>query len=448
MRLILLLCLIALTACQQDRDKVLEVIKHQKKLVVVTRNAPTTYYEWRDELVGLEYDLTQDFANSLGVEVQYLLKNSTSEILAAIQNGEAHIAAAGLTKTEAREDSFLFGPIYQEVQQQLICRRGGVNPKQVSDLIGLQIQVAEATSYVEHLQKLKQSQQDLEWQTVNNKSTEDLLEQVWHKKVDCTVADSNIVSINRRYYPEISVRFNLTEAESLAWAMSKHADSLHEAIEEWFEEFKDNGKLEALLERYYGHIDEFDYVDTRRFLHRVHTVLPQYKPHFITAAKQHELDWIQLAAQAYQESHWRAKARSPTGVRGIMMLTLTTAKEMGVTSRLDPVQSIVGGARYYRSLYDRVPEEVTEPDRSWFALAAYNVGIGHIYDARELATQLDKNPNSWSDLSQVLPLLSQKKYYSTLKHGYARGSEPVIYVERVRGYEDILRQRFKVSAKK
>lgn len=439
MRLIFLCCLFVLSACQQPATDVLQTIRQQKKLIVVTRNAPTTYYELHDEFVGPEYDLTQAFAASLDVEVQYLIKDSTSEVLAAVQNGEAHIAAAGLTRTQQRENQLLFGPIYQEVQQQLLCRRGGATPRQVSELVGLQIHIPEATSYDENLQNLKQTHAELSWQTINDKSTEELIELVWQKQIDCTVADSNIVAINRRYFPEVRVRFNITEPEPLAWAMSKDASSLQHAIEDWFNEFRQNGKLDELLERYYGHIDEFDYVDTSRFISRINTILPKYKPHFVAAANEFKIDWLQLAAQSYQESHWRARARSPTGVRGIMMLTLTTAEEMGVSSRLDPLQSIKGGARYYKNLYDRVPDPVNDPDRAWIALAAYNVGMGHIHDARQLAQRLGKDPDRWADLSTVLPLLSHKKYYTTLKHGYARGREPVTYVQRIRDYQDILR---------
>ncbi len=151
-----------------------------------------------------------------------------------------------------------------------------------------------------------------------------------------------------------------------------------------------------------------------------------------------DLDWTLLAALSYQESHWNPRAKSPTGVRGIMMLTLPTAKEVGVKSRLDAAQSIKGGAKYYARIYERLPEEIVEPDRTWVALAAYNVGIGHIHDAQTLAKRQDKDPNSWSVLAEMLPLLSQKRYYRTVKHGYARGSEPVFYVNRVRNYRDLL----------
>ncbi|HEY5648079.1 MAG TPA: transglycosylase SLT domain-containing protein, partial [Nitrospiria bacterium] len=117
---------------------------------------------------------------------------------------------------------------------------------------------------------------------------------------------------------------------------------------------------------------------------------------------------------------------------------LPTAKEVGVSNRLDPEQSVRGGAKYLDNIRRRLPEEMAEPDRTWIALAAYNVGMGHVRDARELARRLKKDPDQWSSLSEVLPLLSQKKYYKTLKHGYARGREPVLYVNRIRNYRDIL----------
>ena len=166
---------------------------------------------------------------------------------------------------------------------------------------------------------------------------------------------------------------------------------------------------------------------------------PKYQKLFQEAAAKYDLPYLLLSAQAYQESHWRANARSPTGVRGIMMLTLETAKAMGVKSRLDPKQSIFGGARYMSSLIKkRFADEVKQPDRTWLALAAYNVGRGHLHDAQSLAREQGLNPFLWGDVKQVLPLLSDKKYYSRLKYGYARGNEPVRYVQRIREYQHIL----------
>ena len=185
-------------------------------------------------------------------------------------------------------------------------------------------------------------------------------------------------------------------------------------------------------------IDEFDYVDMRSFVRRIKSRLPALRPLFEQAAQEYDIPWTLLAAQAYQESHWNRRARSPTGVRGIMMLTQRTARELGVKSRLDPEQSIMGGAKYLYRLQKRIPDTVVGQDRWWYALAAYNVGMGHVHDARRLARKLERNPDSWLELRGVLPLLSQKKYYKDLKYGRARGSEPVTYVNKIRSYQNIL----------
>jgi len=435
-----ILFIFSLSACSEKiiGEKALQSIKEKKQLIVVTRNAPTTYYELHDEWMGFERDMVLAFAEYLGVKVKFITKESTAEIISAIKNGEAHIAAAGLTKTKERSDQFLFGPVYQKVQQQVICRNGGKRPKNINDLTGVQILVPKNTSYEERLIQLKQKYKKLQWQTGTGLTSEVLMEQVWSKKIDCTIADSNIAAINRRYYPELSIRFNITKPEPLAWLMSPKAELLQQEINKWFSKFKKTGKLSELDNRYYGYIDLFDYVDTRAFVRSIDKILPRYQNIFKQASAKYDIEWTQIAAQAYQESRWSPSAKSPTGVRGIMMLTRITAKGLNIENRLDPVQSINGGARYYADLYKRLPETIKPPDRSWFALAAYNVGMGHIYDARTLARQLKKNPDLWQELSKVLPLLTKKEYYQKLKHGYARGREPVRYVQRTRDYQDIL----------
>jgi len=439
---LLALLVLALPGCT-DNDAFIERIKEDGKLVVVTRNAPTTYYEGRDGATGFEYDLVSAFAGQLGVEVELVVRDNPGEILAMIAAGEADIAAAGLTRTRQRQERVLFSHSYQDVTQQVVCRRGGAQPSQVEDLLGLSIEVPADTSYVEQLNKLQQDYPELSWQVHPEHNTEYLLEKVWQRELDCTIGDSNIVAVNQRYMPELSVRFDISEPQQLAWALPPQAQGLQQALNNWLEMVRDNGQLQALVNKYYGFIDVFDYVNTRVFQRKVKTVLPKYQALFEEAAKKHEIDWALLAAQAYQESHWDRRARSPTGVRGIMMLTLPTAREVGIKSRLDAKQSIFGGARYLADLRSRLPEEITEPDRTWIALAAYNVGMGHVYDARNLARELGSNPDLWHDFREVLPLLSQKKYYKDLRYGYARGSEPVRYVQRIRNYHDMLLQTLK-----
>lgn len=440
---LLVLLVLALSACTDDAY--IERVQNEGKLVVVTRNAPTTYYVGRDGATGFEYDLVSAFAEHLGVEVELVVRDNPAEILAMIAAGEADIAAAGLTRTQQRQDRVLFSRSYQEVTQQVVCRRGGAQPSQVEDLLGLSIEVPAETSYVEQLNQLQQDYPELSWQVHPEHNTEYLLEKVWQRELDCTIGDSNIVAVNQRYMPELSVRFDLSQPQPLAWALPSQAEGLQRALNNWLEMFRESGQLQALVNKYYGFIDVFDYVNTRVFQRKVKTLLPKYQALFQEAGKKHGIDWVLLAAQAYQESHWDRRARSPTGVRGIMMLTLPTAREVGIKSRLDARQSIFGGAKYLADLRSRLPEEIAEPDRTWIALAAYNVGMGHVYDARNLARELGSNPDLWHDFRDVLPLLSQKKYYKDLRYGYARGSEPVRYVQRIRNYHDMLLQTLKAE---
>lgn len=442
---ILIWVMLALNGCEQPSpDKGLETIKKRGTLVVLTRNAPTTYYLDRDHYAGPEYDMMHAFAEHLGVKARFVVYESLEALLNDLAAGKGDIAAAGLTLTKGRSKHFLTGPQYQKIKQEVVCRRGGKRPDDIAGLSQVQLTVVAHSSYVARLTQLRAKHPNLTWEETDQ-DTEELLERVWSREIDCTIADSNIVAVNRRYHPELVVTFSLTEPEPLVWYLPPEARSLNRSLHTWFDGFRAQGLLAQVRDRYYGFVQQFDYVDTRRFLRRIKSRLPRYRKWFETAAKQYGVRWTLLAAQAYQESHWRARASSPTGVRGIMMLTQPTAKELGIKNRLDPKQSIFGGARYLRGLKRRIPDEVVEPDRTWFALAAYNVGLSHLHDAMKLAEQLDRNPYLWADLKTVLPLLSQKKYYRNLDYGYARGEEPVRYVNQIRNFEDLMVQQLSLA---
>ncbi|MDX1610119.1 MAG: membrane-bound lytic murein transglycosylase MltF [Halofilum sp. (in: g-proteobacteria)] len=425
---------------KQVETRSLEQILADGTLTVLTRNAPTTYYiDRHGEPAGPEYDLVTAFAESLGVEVEFKLLPTVNAILLALQAGEGDLAAAGLTITDARHERFRFGPPYQQVTQQVVCRRGGSTPESVAELVGLELEVIASSSYVERLKELQAGEHpELEWRETYDKTTEQLLADVWHERLDCTVADSTIVDINRRYYPELTAPFNLTREQQLGWALPWQRADLAGAIEDWLEAFEEADKLALWEEAHYGFFEVFDYVDTRTLIRRIDQRFPRFREPFYAAARKYGLDPILLAAQGYQESHWNPNARSPTGVRGIMMLTRITAREVGVKNRLDPVQSIHGGARYLARMRNRLPDSIEEPDRTWLALAAYNVGWGHLQDARGLAEDLGLNPDRWNDLQVVLPKLSDPDFYEDLRYGYARGTEPVRYVQRIREYQHII----------
>ncbi len=419
----------------------IERIQRSGKLVVLTRNAPTTYYQGKEELEGFEYELAASFAGYLGVTPEFKTLDTTSEILEAISAGQGHIAAAGLTRTTEREAYYIFGPDYQSVRQQVVCRRDRRLPRNVAELSERSITIIANSSYEERLNQLRVDHPELTWSATHEMETEQIMEAVWEGEIDCTIADSNIVSINRRYYPELAVGLSLSEKESLAWVIAPEFAGLQPLLHDWIAQRDVQWKLDLLRERYYGYVEIFDYVDVRAYQRRLANRLPMYEAYFREAAAQTGFGWTLLAAQSYQESHWEASARSPTGVRGMMMLTRRTARQMGVLDRLDPRESVLGGARYLKRLYDRLPETVAEPDRTWLALAAYNVGYGHLMDARTLAERQDLDPNLWRNLRQTLPLLSKRAYYKTVRFGYARGREPVRYVQRIRDFRDMLERK-------
>jgi membrane-bound lytic murein transglycosylase F len=281
----------------------------------------------------------------------------------------------------------------------------------------------------------------LKWKEFNAPDVDKLLDELSEGDLDYVVADSNVVELTRNFYPNISAAFSFGKPEPIAWALPKDADpQLVHQVNAFFKEIERDGTLRILIDRYFGHVKRLNQLDIVAFLSRRETVLPRYAPTFKQAQDLTGIDWRLLAALSFQESHWRPLATSPTGVRGLMMLTSATADDLGVSNRLDPHESILAAGRYFLSIKERLPESIPEPDRTWMALASYNVGLGHLRDARILAKRKKLNPDSWVDVRKVLPLLSRSEYYNSLKYGFARGGEAVILTENVRNYYDILQR--------
>lgn len=417
----------------------LEQIRHEGVLHVVTRMDPTTYYEGPEGLAGLEYELITRFARFLGVKAQFTIPDTFEEILEKISRGEADIAAAGLTVTAQRKQVMRFAPPYQTITEQVIYRSGKRRPRDVKDLNDGILEVVKGSSHEGTLVSLRKKHPDLEWNVNTTLDSDSLLYLVHTDLIDYTIADSHQAAIIRNYYPKLAVAFDISEPRQLAWALSlSDDDSLYDEVVRFFKQIKQDNTLQALLEKQYGHTDNLNYVGNCMFREHVRERLPLYEQQFKDAADLHEVDWRLLAAIGYQESHWDEKAVSPTGVRGLMMLTSGTARQLGIEDRTDPMQSITGGALYFKQRLRKIPERISDPDRTWLALASYNVGFGHLEDARKLTKIRGGDPDKWIDVKQNLPLLSVKKWYKKTKYGFARGREPVRYVENVRSYYDLL----------
>ncbi len=428
-----------LTGCDQPLvQNDLEALQRRGVLVMITRNNAACYYEGPRGPTGFEYDLVKAFADHLGVDLRVKVMEEEAEMVAALKAGEGDLIAAGFPFGSQSASLLALGPGYLEIEQQVVGRRGGPEIKSESDLEPYTLWTTGSSVRNEYLTHLRQTLPGLRWQVLTAYSTEDLLQMVWNKSLKLAVVDSNIMAINHYYYPELKILLTLGSARQLSWATHPHRRQLLRAMTDWFARKTTRETIKGLVDHYYSHLESFDYVDLVRYRRRIKTRLPKYRSYFEDAAQRYKLDWKLVAAQSYQESHWDPAARSYTGVRGIMMLTRDTAETMGLDDRLDVETSILAGTRYLARLHRQVGGEVPEPDRTFMALAAYNIGMGHIQDARELARRLGKSDKSWHGVRSVLPLLQQKKYYRTLDHRYARGKEAVVYVDRIRTYYKML----------
>lgn len=433
------MALVLLTGCEPQPKTQLEQIMERGKLRVVTRYGPITYYRNRGSDTGFEYELARRFAKKLGVPLEISIAYSREELFEALREGKADIAAAGIVSS-GQTEGIEFGPGYLSVRQFVLRRRGVNRANSPDDIIGRRILVVEDSAQELALQALLPDYPKLSWEHGRRLETLDLLEAVDRGEVDHTVVSSNEFTAHRGVYPYLSVAFGIGEPQQLAWAIADRDFNagLKHQIDRFFDGLRQSGRLASIIERYYGHRELHSQVSSGTFLRRMRDVLPKYRELIETIAIEYEVDWRLVAAIAYQESHWDPKAISPTGVRGMMMLTRATAKEMGVRNRIDPEQSLRGGTRYLKKILAKLPEEIPMPDRLWFALASYNMGYGHVIDLWTLARQSGRNPYRWNEVKDLLPTLRQRKVYERLRYGYARGDEALRYVQNVRFYYDLL----------
>ncbi len=428
-----------LAGCTPFGESKLQAVKKAGEILVLTRNSPTTYYQGPVGPAGIEYDLAKAFAKQLGVKLHIEMADRARDIIPMIANNQADFAAAGLAVTPHRLEVVRFTPPYQQVYAQLVYRKGTTPPRNLAALQGQQVDVVAGSSYVDRLKQLRSSYPGLQWKAVHDAEAEDLLIRVEQGKALFTIADSSIVALSQQFYPELRVAFNLDPPQNLAWAFPVSNDnSLYDAAVQFLASMRSSGRLAQLIRQYYSTAPSFNPINIAAFKDKIHTTLPVYEPLFRASGRKYNIDWRLLAAMAYQESFWNPNAISPTGVRGIMMLTEPTADNLRISDPRSPAGSIDGGAEYIRDMLNQLPAHIPQPDRTWMALAAYNVGINHLEDARIVTQEQGGNPDSWKDVRKRLPLLAMHSWYSKAKYGYARGYEPVEYVKRIRTYYDVL----------
>ena len=410
------------------------------ELVVGTRNYPATYYIAPDgEAAGYEHDVLRAFAESLQWSVRWLEKDDPASLFDALDRREIHLAAAALPKAVVRDRHFIAGPMLFETPVHVIVPADRSAPRSLRELKGKRLALIAGSGHTPMLARLKRKHPGLVWATLENVWPEELLARLQAGDYDAVIVNGMVYDPMRNLYPDLRVAFDLPEAQKIVWAMHPlSSQALRTRLARFIEGARQDGTLARIHERYFGHVKQLERSDVLGILERRPQRLPSLRRHFQEAQTLSGIDWRLLAAIGYQESQWNPYATSPTGVRGLMMLTGETADRMGVSNRLDARQSILGGARYLATLKDSLPTRIVEPDRTWIALAAYNVGLGHLEDARRIAQARGGDPDSWVDVKAALPYLSRGTYGRVVKYGYARGYEALGLAENIRNYYDIL----------
>ncbi len=329
------------TTSGDSRLTQVERIQARGNLVMLTVNGASTYYLGAEGETGFEYELALEFSRFLGVPLQVVTVPSVGDLIPALIDGRGDFVAANLTRTPYRQSQLRFGPAYDDVVPTLVYRRGSPRPRSVEELTEGRLALMEGTAYRPLLDR---REVEIQPEIRPHASIEDLFEDISSEEVDYTIIDSNILELNRRFFPAIRPAFELGEPQPLAWATKRSDDdSLVQVMREFFLVANADSLLAELRQRHYGHIGNYEPVGTFTFMRQIRERLPDLRPFFEEAAAAHDLDWRLLAAVGYQESHWDPAAVSRTGVRGIMMLTQRTARQLGIDNRVDPEQSIIGG---------------------------------------------------------------------------------------------------------
>ena len=438
----LLLALIALVYFAEQQT-LPDAGEPPESLRVITRISPNTYYEGDNGPSGFEYALLERFARRLGKELQIDTTDSLADLFLRLERNQVQLASAGLSQSTELGRRFVVSRPYLQSQPLVVYRVGNSRPRQLDDLIGREIVVIANSHHAELLAERRNIHPEIHWREVDKVDYIDVLGRVERGDIDYTVIDSTEFMLHRGFFPRVEAAFALGQQQSFAWFFPREARNspLYHEANRFIRDIAEDGTLAKLEEQYYGQAAHINQVAANEFDKNIAAKLPRHLDSIKSAASEAAMDWRLLAAISYQESRWNPLARSRTGVRGFMMLTLPTAREVGVNNRLDAEQSLRGGASYFKYLKARLPAEIEDPDRSWFALAAYNIGFGHLEDARQIAIERGGSGNNWYELKQALPLLTQKKWYSKTRYGYARGYEAVHYVQNIRHYYHVLSWR-------
>ncbi|MFZ0390360.1 MAG: transporter substrate-binding domain-containing protein [Calditrichia bacterium] len=454
--LFFILFLLALQGCGGDKDKMikpvdidLEQIRQRGKLVAMTGYSATSYFIYKGQPMGYEYELLTRLADELDIELEIIIENDLKRLITRLNAGEGDIVAHDITITKPRRELVDFTQALLTTRQVLVQRKPenwrrmklhDINSQLIRDPIELEgktIHVKAASSYVERLENLSE-EIGYEINIVEvggDTTTEQLIQEVADGKIELTVSDQHIAQINQAYYSNLDIKTPISLTQQVAWAVRKTSPELLSAINSWLEKMKNGTAFYVIRNKYFKNRSAFARRVKSEYLSVTGGKISQYDDLLRTEAEKIGWDWRLLASLIYQESKFNVNARSWMGAVGLMQLLPATAREFGASNPRNPEANIEAGVQYLRWLDEYWTEHVPDQtERVKFILGSYNVGIGHVQDARRLAEKYGRDPALWEDnVAYYLLRLSEPKYYrdEVVEFGYCRGIEPFNYVNEI-----------------
>jgi membrane-bound lytic murein transglycosylase F len=375
--------------------------------VLVLQNPLTRYQDTYGITWGLDYERLKDFAEHSGLQLKFRVFKNQMALEKAYKSGSGRII---VSREPIQIEDLLEGPFLEEIEYGVFCN------KKMNYLSVDHLRVKISKGPIERT--VKQVEEGKHW--------------------DCFQSELQIGRLATQTYLKIGLRKTWKTKDHYSWKVRKNSESLLILLQTWYRHAARTGTLFAPHYRFSSTLNTLNEADIRRFHSRIENILPDYLSAFHDVSHEVKLPWSLLAAVAYQESQWDSTAVSYTGVKGLMQLTKQTAEHMGVTNREDPYQSIWGGSRYLRHLWNEWSHIKNEKDRLMITLASYNIGIAHMLDVISLLEKKGLPKHSWKHIEKVLPTLEDEDVFENLRYGYARGTETLDFVKRTYSFYQIL----------
>lgn len=407
-------------------------IKEEGVLRVITSNNPASYFLWRGELMGFDYDLIRHFAKQHGLRVRMVVRNSASDMFQALREGAGDVIAASMTVTEERRRAgWRFSKRYLEVHEQIIGPADEDPLESVQELAGRTVTVAADSAFVDSLERLREGGIPVTMRREEGATSELLIQQVADGELDLTLVDSHLAALESTYRDDIQPLWTLEGERDIAWGLRDNQPGLKKQLDAYITRNYKGLFYNVTFNRYFKEpktirLHEEYRVEAGKEISPYDDLIKEY-------ALEYGFDWRLVVSQMYQESRFNPDARSFAGAQGLMQVMPRTARQFGFSDPHDPEQGIAAGMAYLQWLEDRFPQRLELAQKLYFGLAAYNAGAGHVEDARRLAQRLGKDPDLWFDnVETAMLLLSRPQYARQARFGYVRGSEPVKYVREIR----------------